>query len=204
MVTGFRTDRPLALFAVSGPVVFTGAWWVLGNLTPGYDQLSTSISSIAMVGSPFATAMLVAFAWQGCAQLAAAAVVLRHGHRPVAVALACAGAGTLAVAALPLPGAGGAAWLGVAHTVAAVLAFGGLHAAALLGALDRGLPRWARVLGGAVLAVALPNTSWFVVALGTGATGYGSGYAEKLMTTVLLVFTTALVAEVTPRRPRVP
>lgn len=196
--------RALALLAVSGPVVFTAAWWVLGTLTPGYVQSSTTISAIAMVGRPHATAMLVAFAWQGCAQLATAAVVLRHGHRRVSAAVACAGAGTLAVAALPLPGAEAATWLGVAHTVAAVLAFGGLHAAALLGALDRGLPRWVRVLGGTVLAIALPHTAWFVGALAAGATGYGSGYAEKLMTTVLLVFTTAVVAAVTPRRRRVP
>ena len=195
-VTLARADRRLALLAVSGPVVFTASWWLLGAATPGYDHARDSISAVATTGHPFALPMAAAFVWQGLAQLGNGWLLSRTGHRALAAVLAGSGLGTLAVAALPLPELGGAAWRGPAHTAAATLALGLLHVAAGAGALDTRLPGRVRALGAAALAVALPCTWWFLRA---GSTGTG-GYAEKLMTTVLLAFTTAVVAAVVGRR----
>lgn len=195
-----RTDRVLALLAVSGAVAFTAGWWALGGLTPGYAQSSDSISAVAMLGRPWAAAMLGVFLWQAVGQLSNAALVTRAGHRALGAVLLMAGSGTAAVAALPLPGDGGPAWLEPAHAAAATLALGCLHLSALAGALDRTLPRWVRGLGAGTLAAALPSAWWFVSTLGAG--GPGHGYAEKAMTTVLLVFTTALPLAVVPERRR--
>lgn len=176
----------VALGAVGGPV-FTLAWLTLAEVAPGYDQRADTISALAAVGATTAGPMLVAFAVQGMGQLALAAVAARLRLRAVAGALTVAGLGTLVAGAVRLPDDGSSA-AATAHALAAVAAFGGLHAAVLAGALSTALPRRMRAAAALALAVAVPHTAWFVLQLGDP--GEWFGYAEKAFTTVLLVWTT--------------
>ncbi len=178
----------VVLGAVGGPA-FTLTWLVLGALSPGYDQSADTISALAAVGATTAGPMLVAFAVQGTGQLALAAVALQLRLRAVAASLVVAGVGTLVAGAVRLPDDGSSA-AATAHALAAVAAFGGLHAAVLAGALDGALPRWLRGLAALTLVAAVPHTAWFVHQLADAGPWFG--YAEKAFTTVLLVWTTTL------------
>lgn len=186
------TDLPLAALACAGPVAFTGAWWLLGNQEPGYSQRTGTISALAAHGSAVAAPMLAAFAVQGAAQLANAVLSGRRRLRPLSGALVVAGLGTWLAGATRLPAetteADPSTVVQVAHLVAATAAFGGLHAAVLAGALERRLPRWLRVAAAGALAVAVPHTVWFVVALRSPDPSH-LGYAEKAFTTVLIAWT---------------
>jgi hypothetical protein len=183
--------RAVRLLASGAPVLFTLAWLGLGAVTPGYSQAAGTISELAETGAPTAGAMTTALAVLGTGQLAGA-VLARRGPRAPAVAasLALAGIGTLAVGALPLPGAGGPGWLASAHVAAATVAFGGLHLAALTGALSPALSRRLRVAAAVSLAVALPHLVQFVSA--PRGPGTAAGYLEKTFTTVLLAWCAAV------------
>jgi len=178
---------PLVALGAAGGPVFTLAWLTLGELAPGYGQRADTISALAAVGAKTAGPMLVAFAVQGMGQLALAAVAARLRLRAVAGALVVAGLGTLVAGAVRLPDDGSSA-AATAHALAAVAAFGGLHAAVLAGALSAALPRRMRVAAALALTLAVPHTAWFVLQLADP--GLWFGYAEKVFTTVLLVWTT--------------
>lgn len=185
-------DRPLLVALAAGaPVVFTGSWLLLGALTDGYSQRADTISALAGVGAPYAGPMVAAFIVQGVGQLAGAWLAWAQPRaRWVAVSLAVAGVGTLLAGAIQLPDGGGPQWLATGHALAATAAFGGLHLAALAGALSPAVPRWLRAAAVAGLAVALPHLAFFVAYLGPG--GEWFGYAEKAFTTVLLAWCGAL------------
>lgn len=186
-----RGARPWQLLAAGAPVLFTGAWWALGSATPGSSQLDDTISAVAAVGAPRAGLMVAAFLVQGLGQLAGARLALaapRAGW--VAAMLAVGGIGTLLAGAVRLPGDGGPAWASAGHALAATAAFAGLHLAVLAGALSRSVPRRLRVAAVAALVVALPHLAWFLAHLGSGDAA--AGYAEKVFTTVLLVWCAAL------------
>ena len=188
-VVSRRPSAALVGLAAAGGPVFTLAWVALGARSPGYDQRADTISALAAVGAATATPMLAAFAVQGAGQLALAAVAGRLRRRAVSTSLVVAGLGTLVAGAVRLPDDGASAAATV-HALAAVAAFGGLHAAVLAGTLDRALPRWLRAGGALVLAVAVPHTVWFVLQLDDAGPLFG--YAEKAFTTMLLVWTTTL------------
>ena len=177
---------PVTLAVAGGPV-FTLAWLGLGWLAPGHEQRADTISALAAEDAPLAAPMIAAFTVLGLGQLSLAA--LAAGRRLVAVSasLVMAGLGTVLAGAFQVPDDGTAATV---HTLAATAAFGGLHLAALAGTLERSLPRGLRVAAVVALAVALPHTVWFTVALDDP--GPWLGYAEKAFTTVLLTWTTAL------------
>ena len=183
--------RAVRLLASGAPVLFTLAWLGLGALTPGYSQVAGTISELATIGAPTAGAMTTALALLGTGQLAGAVLAWRRPRAPsVAGSLVLAGVGTLAVGTLPLPGTGGPGWLSSAHVAAATMAFGGLHLAALSGALSPALSRRLRVAGAASLAVAVPHLVQFVS--GLGGSGTAAGYLEKTFTTVLLAWCAAV------------
>ncbi len=173
--------------AAGAPVVFTAAWWLLGAADAGYDQRADTISALAGVGAPLAGLMVGAFAVQGAGQLAGAALAGASPAAPwVARWLAVGGVGTLLAGGIRLPQDGGPAWLSTGHALAATAAFGGLHLAALAGALSGAVPRRLRVGAVVALAVALPHLAWFLLDLGSGGPWFG--YAEKVFTTVLLAW----------------
>jgi hypothetical protein len=179
------------LLASGAPVLFSLAWLGLGALADGYSQVRGTISELAELGAPTAGAMTTALAVLGVGQLAGAVLAWRRPRAAaVAASLVLAGVGTLCVGALPLPGADGPAWLTSAHAAAATAAFGGLHLAALSGALTSTLSRRLRTAGAVSLAVALPHLVRFVS--GLGGPGTASGYLEKAFTTVLLAWCAAL------------
>jgi hypothetical protein len=150
-----------------------------------------TISELAELGATTSGAMTTALALLGVGQLAGAVLAWRRPRAAgVAASLVLAGVGTLGVGALPLPGAAGPAWLSSAHAAAATVAFGGLHLAALAGALSPALSRRLRLAGAVALAVAVPHLVQFV--LGLGGTNTASGYLEKAFTTVLLAWCAAL------------
>lgn len=176
----------LVVLAAGGGPVFTLAWLVLGFLTPAHDQRGDTISALAAEGAPLAVPMVVAFAVQGVGQLALATLTARRVSA-VSASLVVAGLGTLLAGAFRVPDDGSAATV---HTLAATAAFGGLHLAAVAGALSRSLPRALRVGAVVALVVALPHTTWFVVQLDDPGPWFG--YAEKAFTTALLAWTTAV------------
>lgn len=177
--------------AAGAPVVFTGGWALLGELTDGYSQRADTISALAAIGAPQAAPMVGAFVIQGCGQLAGAVLAARQpAARWVSAALTVAGVGTLLAGAIRLPDDGGPAWLSAGHAVAATAAFGALHLAALAGAMTPAVPRWLRAGAVVALAVALPHLVWFVADLGDPGPWFG--YAEKAFTTVLLAWCAAL------------
>jgi hypothetical membrane protein len=183
--------RAVRLLASAAPALFTLAWLGLGAVTPGYSQAAGTISELAEVGALTAGAMTTALAVLGTGQLAGAVLAWRRPRvTAVAASLVLAGIGTLGVGALPLPGAGGPEWLATAHVAAAAVAFGGLHLAALTGALSPALSRRLRVAGAVSLAVALPHLVQFVS--GLGGPGTAAGYLEKAFTTVLLAWCAAV------------
>jgi hypothetical protein len=184
-------ERAVQLLASGAPAVFSLAWLGLGSLTDGYSQVRDTISELAALGAPTSGAMTTALALLGAGQLAGAVLAWRRPRAAgVAASLVLAGIGTLGVGALPLPGAVGPSWLTSAHAVTATAAFGGLHLAALTGALSPALSRRLRVAGAVSLAVALPHLVQFVS--GLGGPGAASGYLEKAFTTVLLAWCAAL------------
>ena len=193
MTTEHTVPRSLVAVAAAGGPLFTAAWLGFGALTPGYGQRADTISALAAVGAAQAAGMLTAFAVQGVGQLAGAGVASRRGLRAVSASLLVAGVGTLGAGAIRLPEDGGSSAVAGAHALAAVAAFGGLHAAVLAGALSTSLPRWLRVSGVAALALAVPHTVWFTLQLGDPGPFFG--YAEKAFTTVLLTWTTAFALQ---------
>lgn len=186
-----RVSPGLQLLAAGAPVLFTGAWVLLGRLTPGYVQSSDTISALAAVGAPHAGPMVVAFMAQGLGQLAGARLAAGSPGAPwVARSLVVGGVGTLVAGVVRLPQGGGPAWLATGHAIAAAAAFGGLHLAALAGSLSHAVPRWLRRSAVVALVVAVPHLVWFVAHLGHAGAGFG--YAEKAFTTVLLAWCAAL------------
>jgi hypothetical protein len=189
---GRRSDLPWQAVAAGAPVVFTSSWWLLGSATPGYAQAPDTISAVAAVGAPYATPMLAAFLVQGAGQLAGARLALRDpGARWVAGWLTLGGVGTILAGVLRLPDEGGPQWLATGHALAATAAFGGLHLAVLAGACSTRVPRWLRLAAAGALAVALPHLVWFLSDLPSGG-GPWFGYAEKVFSTVLVVWCAAL------------
>lgn len=181
----------LTALAAGAPVVFTGAWVLLGRLTDGYDQRADSISALAGIGEPYAPAMVGAFVVQGLGQLAGAALARERPAAPwVGSWLVVGGVGTLLAGVIRLPTDGGPAWLSTGHALAATAAFAGLHLGALAGAFSDAVPQRLRVAAVLSLAVALPHLLWFVTELGDGGPWFG--YAEKMFTTVLLAWCAAL------------
>jgi len=142
-------------------VQFTLAWLGLGAVTPGYSQAGAGPERRGV-------------------RRRTAACRARDGRRCGADSSRCGRE----------PGASGPGWLGSAHVAAATVAFGGLHLAALTGALSPALSRRLRVAGVVSLAVALPHLVQFVS--GPRGPGTAAGYLEKAFTTVLLAWCAAV------------
>lgn len=186
-----RPYRALQALAAGAPVMFTGAWLLLGASTPGYSQRADTISALAARGAPHAEPMVAAFVVQGLGQLAGARLAWSApDERWVGRWLAVAGAGTLLAGVVQLPAAAGPGWRSGAHALAATAAFGGLHLAVLSGARTRSPPHWLRGSAALALGLAVPHTAWFLAQLRSG--GAWEGYAEKAFTTVLLAWCAAL------------
>lgn len=186
-----RSRISLAVMAASAPVIFTGAWWVIGVLD-GEDASRVTISHLAAQAAPRGGWMVAALLAQGCGQVANAALARRvGGGRGLPLALLAAGIGTLGAGLLRVPAPDVAdESSATGHAVAATVAFVGLHVATLVGALSPRLPRWLRGSAVVALVVALPNLGWFL--LRPNGSDVWAGGSERTFVTVLVAWTVAL------------